>query len=781
MNNRTRLLLWSAMMIVAGLWLAWAAGSRLSFETDIKAMLPQTTPDAVTRHALKQVDAILGRRSLYLIGAPDFATADSAAQAFIATLRASPAYADARFTHAPSHAEFAQLYGDAQRLLLTDRDRHQLEQRGAQAYADAEWQRLYSPEVLTRTQAFASDPLQLYGHYLAQLAPAGGALTARDGKFVLERDDGIDLLVSVTLADSPYRLDLQKEAIPPLRSAIDAARAVSPSVTLIGSGVLRRAAATSERIRLEIIVIGGLSLTGVLLVFMFCFRSPRPLLLVLLSLSAAMLVSLATVATVYGRIHIVALVFEACVVGLATDYSILLFSDRYRDAQPWNGRLGLRRIGRSIGVAMASMLLAYASFLVPASAGLRQMALLSISGLVAAYLTVVLIYPVLLGTPAPAAPAIAAWRDRLGRLRAPRRPTLALLFAAGGILLIVGGQRLRFIDDVRALRTEPPALLSEESLVRERLGTVTDTRFFLVEGRDIEALLQNEETLRGRLDVLLQRHVLGDYRALSQFVPSAQRQRDDAALLAKTVYADGSPLATLQARLGFPAQAFAQQQAAFEAARATHIDLATALNSPLGPRLRDLWLGKTGHGVASLVLIGGVADDGALSSAAAGLPDVRLIDRDADASQVLQHYRHLALFGLGGALLLIALLLTMRYGMGAGLRLMAVPFGSGLLTLATLGAFDVPATLFTVLALMLVVGLGVDNAVFLYENRDARPMALLATSIAALVSLFGFGLLSASATPFVHSLGLGVLLGTLYSWLLAVLVTAAPRQPSPAP
>src|SRR3546814_8809338 len=61
-------------------------------ETDITAMLPQTAPDAVTKQALAHVDAALGQRSLYLIGAADFETARHAAGIFAGTLRASPAY-----------------------------------------------------------------------------------------------------------------------------------------------------------------------------------------------------------------------------------------------------------------------------------------------------------------------------------------------------------------------------------------------------------------------------------------------------------------------------------------------------------------------------------------------------------------------------------------------------------------------------------------------------------------------------------------------------------------
>src|SRR3546814_15265219 len=85
--------------------------------------------------------------------------------------------------------------------------------------------------------------------------------------------------------------------MPPLEAAMRDARASGHGVTIVGSGVLRHAAAASASAKHEITTIGSISLVGVLLVFLVCFRSLRPLLLVFLSLGAASVVSLATVAT----------------------------------------------------------------------------------------------------------------------------------------------------------------------------------------------------------------------------------------------------------------------------------------------------------------------------------------------------------------------------------------------------------------------------------------------------------------------------------------------------
>lgn len=775
MSARARLLLWLLLMAGAGLWLAWAVNTRLTVETDITAMLPQTAPDAVTRQALDKVEAALGRRSIYLIGAADFGAARAAAQAFAGALRASPAYAEVSLEVVSAPAELDRAYGVVQPLLLADSDRAALQRGEAAALAQQAQRALYSPAALTRARPFADDPLNFYGRYLLQLLPAAGTLAPHDGVLALEHEGGVEVMVASTLRQSPFALDTQQRAMAAFDAACVAARAVAPDVRIIGSGVLRHAAANAGRAQREISVIGGISLGGVILVFLLVFRSLRPLLLVLLSLGAASVVSIATVATLYGRLHLVAVVFESSLIGLAVDYSMHFFSDRFRAPGPWRGMDGLSHVGTAITVGMSTTLLAYCSFLVTPFPGIQQMAVLSMSGLLASYLTVTLAYPALAGTPPPASKPLLALRARLEKLGRPPRPIFAVLLAAAALLLAAGLTRLHFADDVRSLQSSPQNLIDEERLIRERLGGGFDTRFFLIEAADLQQLLQREEALRARLDALVGAAQLGGYTAISRLLPSQQRLADNAMLLAGTVYAEGSAMQQMLGELGFAPEVFAREQAAFAAARAAQPDLQALLATPAGASLRPLWLGQTARGVASVVTLAGVTEPQALVQAAQGLDGVRLIDRVADISSVLAHYRRVALLGLAGALAVIGVVLALRYGPRGALRHLLAPGGGALLTLATLGALGIDANLFTVLALLLVLGLGVDYSVFLREGEASRPTTLLAITLAGLITLLAFGLLAASATPFIRSLGLAVLLGVGYTWLLAVLAAAPAR------
>ena len=93
-------------------------------------------------------------------------------------------------------------------------------------------------------------------------------------------------------------------------------------------------------------------------------------------------------------------------------------------------------------------------------------------------------------------------------------------------------------------------------------------------------------------------------------------------------------------------------------------------------------------------------------------------------------------------------------------------------TLTTVGIFGwlgVPFNLFTLLALWLVLGLGIDYGIFLRHGRDHRVTAILSVTLSACTTLIAFGLLALSATPFIRSIGLTLLFAITLSWLFALL------------
>ena len=79
-----------------------------------------------------------------------------------------------------------------------------------------------------------------------------------------------------------------------------------------------------------------------------------------------------------------------------------------------------------------------------------------------------------------------------------------------------------------------------------------------------------------------------------------------------------------------------------------------------------------------------------------------------------------------------------------------------------------PLQLFNVLALILLLGMGIDYGIFLMEHRG-DDSAWLAVCVGAASTWLSFGLLSLSATPALHAFGLTLLFGIGLVWLLSPL------------
>jgi predicted exporter len=339
---------------------------------------------------------------------------------------------------------------------------------------------------------------------------------------------------------------------------------------------------------------------------------------------------------------------------------------------------------------------------------------------------------------------------------------LALL----GALVALGFMRLRTQDDVKTLQQSPTHLVEQETRVRKLLGTGIETRFFLVTGDTAQSVLEKEETLAQVLDSLVREGAIAYYQGVSRALPSMERQRLDHDLLARHVYARGALLDQAGAQLGFDSALLEQRRAAFHAGIAP-LGVDEWLASRASEGARQLWLGKAGSRHATVVTLAGISDVRALNGI--HLPGVTLVDRVAGTTKILGRYRVTMSWLLAAIYCVAALVLMLRFGWRDVPR-MLLP--SILATLATLGLFGwlgIPFNLFTLLALWLVLGLGIDYGIFLRHGRDHRATAILSVTLSACTTLIAFGLLAFSATPFIRSIGSTLLVAITLSWAFVLL------------
>jgi predicted exporter len=766
---RLRFLAWSLLMLALLAVFAWRVLPEPRLQTDILALLPQSRQDQDLDAALSAFSNELARRQIFLVGGSTPDEVRRAAVAFSTTLRQSDAFASVQLELSADFRARTAVYLAHRDWLLAPEDRRALESGESAALAARALRSAYTPLGLGQPLSLAEDPLGFTNEFLRAQAPVSGRAQLEDGILFVEHEGRRYLLVLADSAGSPFADDLQQRAMPAIERAKAAARAASATpVDIIASGTLQHAAAAAGQAKREISTFGSIESVAVILLLVSVFGALRPLLLGLLSLALAIVCAFTVVRLVFGEVHLLALVFGSSLIGSVIDYSIHFFADRFRDPARWTPAGAVAHVGPAILLGLTTTLIGYLVLLVVPFPGLKQIAVFCMTGLIAGCGSVLCLYPVLaaggrqrdlprLGSRVGA--AIDAFLVRW-RWTAPRL-LFAVLLLAGALL---GLPRLEIQDDVKALQQSPPALASDERRVRELLGTGIETRFFLVTGESAQAVLENEEKLTQALDGLVRTNALSSYQAVSRGLPSRARQTADHELL-RTVFAPGMLLEQLMTGLGFDAGAIAQRRAGFDAGSPLGVE--QWLASPASQGTRHLWLGQTGQRHASIVTLGGIGDVPALAQLAGA--NVRLVDRVAETSGILGRYRQHMTWLLAAIYCIAALVLLLRFGWRDVPRMLLPSVAATLVTLGLFGWLGLPFNLFTLMALWLVLGLGIDYGIFLRHGRDHRSTAILSVTLSACTTLIAFGLLAFSATPFIRSIGATLLVAITLSWAFVLL------------
>lgn len=770
---RVWLLLMLAMLAVFALRVL----PTLKIETDILALLPSERGDVVTSRAIDKFSQALASKLILLVGAPDPAQAKAAAQVYAQRLRESKAFAQVGLEQDGLTQTLLDLYRAHRGYLLSERQSALLQAGGQAQLQNDALRAAFTPTGLMRVVGFADDPLGLANDYFMQQLPRMGAAQL-DGKVLMVNDMSVTgerrsyVLITTELDGSPFATQVQEAATAALTAAREAAQqAIAPAqLDVVISGAMPHAAAARERATDELSTFGTIETILVMALLIAVFSALRPLGLGALTMALAFLAGLCATHYAFGTVHVLALVFGSSLIGGVIDYSIHFFADRFRGDPNWTPTVAVDHVGGAILLGLCTTLLGYVVLLLVPFPGLRQIALFCAAGLATGCATVLCAYPVLYKVPARSAawgPRIGEWLAQLfrpGQWTAPRVAiAVALLLSA-----LLGLQRMTIQDDVRALQASPPELVAAEKRVAALLQSGIESRYFLVQGRTEQAVLEAELSLTHRLDVLQAAGKLQSYTAITHALPPMTQQQVAHDLLEQQVLGEQGALASLLRKLGFSAADATARSAAF-AAGTTPLQPEDWLASAASRPYRDLWLGQLHNQYATIVALAGVRDVPALREVQRGLSGVRLIDRVQSVSDVLRSYRQAMSWLLCVVYVTAMVLLSFQYGWReAPLLLLPSALASGI-TLGLFGWFGVPVNLFTLLALWLVLGLGVDYGIFLRHGRTALPTAVLSVSLSAITTLLAFGMLAFSATPFIRSIGLTLLCAISLSWLFAML------------
>lgn len=760
--------LWGVVLAILSTLLGLRLYAGNTIDTSLMALFPHQQQNPVIQRAEQNLAARYSQRLLILVGSTDDSLARRHAIALGQTLQ-NLARVDqvswqlGDFAESPASSAFFSRY---RFHLLNASTAQEITQENTGLIRDRALQALFNPigggyssALLTR------DPFAIAQQNLAGKSHIPG-LTF-DGQMVkLANHQKTYYLVFVTIKGDPYDLDVQHQII----GAVDQAKASTTNapVEWLTAGLIVHAAQGARQAQREMSTIGAGSLLGIALLILLTFRRMAALWLTLLPIVSGCLVATAVSMLVFQKVHLITFAFGATIIGVSIDYALHYLCARSSQACAAET---LKRLLPSLLLGMMTSILAYSAQAITPFPGLKQMALFSATGLLAAGLTVICWFPLLTGgqhwqSSPPAFILIARLRPkwRLARITPVTTAWLVLgCFALGGSLFFLRGQ-----DDIRLLQTSPKALIEQDIKVQQVLRQSGTRSFLLVKADTIEQLLQREETLSRELFILRQQNLIHSYDALSLYVPSAQKQKENVQLIHQ-LYAQ--ELDQFYSQAGLPDQLTNEAFSYLKAAESQMLTVDEWLNSPVSAHNRHLWLGQLDDHTYSLITLTNAdapATQTVLKQMASKYAWATFVNRVDTLSALLGNYRkHMTLWVLI-AVAVATVIMVLRYR-SAVWRIITPSLMGSCVALLLINSIAGGINLFHMMALLLVLGVGLDMGIFLHDASH-RKETWAAVTLSALTSLLAFGLLALSTTPVLHHFGLAVLLGLSITWLITPLM-----------
>jgi predicted exporter len=733
-------------------------------------MLPQAGQSGAA-----EADKILGdknsREAIILAAAPDFESAKKGAVLLNAEFERSPGFESlSLYFDPPVIAEFAQYLYDYRFVIAGKRTLELLEAGKAEEIAFDALAAAYGAFNLVPLDNIDKDPFLLserrMEEFLSSSLLSGGKLGLKDDVLAAGIDGTWYVLFRITLTPQAVSLRGAENAVRKIYAAAALVKETIPGLEFYFSGIPFHSYESSSNAQREISIISTFSLLIILAVFLCVFRSPLPIVLSILDAVISLALATGAALLVFREVHIITFVFGTSLIGTCVDYSVHFFIH-------WKGNSALKtgyeirsHISKSIIISFISTEICFSVFLFAPFSILKQFAVFSMTGLLSSFLTSYCVYPFL------RMPEEGKRKLRwAANFRSPSLPpafrycVILALAAAGLAVLFLSPQGMKIKNDISSLYTMSASLLESEKRAAQVLDQGSSPWYFIVRGSSPQETLENEERLCLRLEEEITRGNLGAFLGTSVFAPSIKRQKETYEAMKALL-----PLAASQFDyLGFPpeyAEIFYDEFAAGER-------FCLPENVPGRAGISNLWIGERKGIYYSCVLPLQSKDEAVFRAIAGEFDFVYFINKAKDISRDLDTLSRTIMLSFLAAYLAISVLVCFMYPRQDSIKICGVPVFLCISALAVLGLRNIPLGFFSIAALTLVFGLGLDYILYMTGGKHGNSgLTSLAIFLSFFTSVLSFGALGFSSFMPVHIFGLTVSAGLSAAFISAMLLQA---------
>ena len=621
------------------------------------------------------------------------------------------------------------------------------------------------------SQSLPSDPTGEFTQLLDKFQPQGGPQKKSGVWF---SHDGQSALLILQTRAAGFNLGEQQHALENLQQQFSTIiqQHHAPTATLVVTGSAVIALSTQQAMKRDVSHISLLALLLVSILLLSVYRSPRILILTLLPVASGALAGIAVVSKTFGFVHGITLGFGSTLLGEGVDYAIYLFTQHSGDpAKCESTKPESRGLWRTLRLGVMTSVVGYSVLLMSDFSGLAQLGLFSIVGLVVAFAVTRLVLPKLIPpgftatTATTSGPSLIRGANALRVLRWPM--IAAVLFA----LFSLFNHHSLWDDRLESLSPVSSKDKQLDNSLRAELGAPDVGPMVVVRAPSQQAALQMTERVDATLDQLQQDHVLRGYESPAMLLPSDATQRQRQAALPDVQLLQHN---LQQALIGLPYQPGLFTPFLHDVEAAKHAPLLTEnelRGTSLGLKVESL-LAYRHDAWFALLPLRGVTDADRIAHALDGMPNVHLLNMKQEADLMFKDYRHQAMkFISVGAFAVILLLFATLRSLRRVLEVLLPLAAAVIITMAIMTLGGRQLTMFHLIGLMLVVGVGSNYTLF-FERQTFSSIdpyrTIVSVVLCNIATIIGFAMLSLAHAPVLSSIGLTVAIGAFLCLLIAI-------------
>lgn len=781
LQNKTFFKIWFIFhaVIIAGFCAMISVQKKINIDADLFNMLPKPELGKALEAADEKLTEVTAQNVFILVSNPDFGKAKEVAENVYNQLNGSNRFKSVSLYQDTS--SFGQIveYINKYKCNLLDSETIDLlnSEGGPESFAQEALSKAYGAFTVTSLENLESDPFMLAEHdildFLDKLQKSGTKMSLKDEVLASNVDGRWYVMVRGVLSKEGAALASKENAVLQIHQVCDPLE--DGETRFIYSGTPFHSYKSSSNATKEISTISTISMAVVLIILLLIFKRPSPILFSIGSILWCSLMAIIGTLAIFGKMHILTLVFGTSLIGSCIDYSLHYFIN-------WKGNLACHKgyqvrnhLIKGLTLSVFSTIICYFILCFTPFNLLKQMSVFSMIGIISSFLTVICIYPFI------KVPQDKRDIKLLKMFETPKwynrkivgRTVITLMFVFSIGTLIICRKNVKIENDLSRLYKKEGREMTDE-IEASKVLQYSPSGWFIISGSTVEETLQNEEKVTAALKKMNEGKEKGGFVSITSYIPSIEMQKKSRKAVEKLL-----PLAAEQYEaLGYDSSYAKKLAEDFKAGENDFIEIGKNVPEYLESAVSSAWLGEIEGKYYSVVLPVSVLDYDGYKALADG-ENIFFISKIRSMNADLDRLSDMILKLFVVVYIVLFIILKRFYSLKQTAKIVSVPLLIVLCTSAIFALFGIYFEFFSITGMILVFGLGLDYVIYMIENekrkdevQNARlePFAILLSFITSAVS---FGALALSKFVPVHMIGLSIFIGLTTAYVSTLFYTRA--------